>query len=59
MHADYHGAATTIIKNIYPGKPIPSITIDEVNNFLFKAACSAVCRSKAWDQKVFYHQLLI
>jgi hypothetical protein len=32
MHADYHGAATTIIKNSYPGKPIPLMALEEVIN---------------------------
>jgi hypothetical protein len=30
MHADYHGAATTLIKNSFPGKPIPLMTLEEV-----------------------------
>jgi len=47
MHADYHGAASTIIKNHNPKFHIPRATLEE-------SAIAAICRSKAWDAKVFY-----
>ncbi|KRX01107.1 hypothetical protein PPERSA_08208 [Pseudocohnilembus persalinus] len=45
IHADYHGAASTIIKNNNPQEEIPQQTLEE-------AAQYAVCRSKAWDSKI-------
>ena len=44
MHADVHGAASTIIKNP-TGGPIPITTLEESSIF-------TVCRSKAWDSKI-------
>lgn len=44
MHADFHGAATTIIKNPNGGE-VSDISLQE-------AAVGAICRSKAWDSKV-------
>lgn len=45
MHADFHGAATTIIKNNDRNEPIPPLSLDE-------AAIATVCRSKAWESKL-------
>ncbi len=45
VHADLHGAASTIIKNNDPTMPIPPLTLSQAGQ-----AC--VCRSAAWDAKV-------
>lgn len=45
MHADYHGASSTIIRNHMPQNQVPRAALDE-------AAVFALCRSKAWDSKV-------
>jgi predicted ribosome quality control (RQC) complex YloA/Tae2 family protein len=45
VHADFHGAASTVIKNNNKDLPIPLLTIEE-------AAISSICRSKAWDAKI-------
>lgn len=57
MHADFHGAATTIVKNRDKDLEIPPLSLDE-------AAIATVCRSKAWDSKllssawwVYHHQV--
>eukprot|EP00803_Ostreobium_quekettii_P009621 evm.model.scf_1149.3 EVM.evm.TU.scf_1149.3 scf_1149:29603-44453(-) len=57
VHADLHGAPTTIVKNHRPNSPVPSTTLHQAG-----AAC--VCRSKAWDDKlvtsawwVYSHQI--
>lgn len=44
MHTDLAGAAVTIIKNP-SGQIVPPITLNE-------SAIYAICRSKAWEQKV-------
>ena len=44
MHADIHGAGSTIIKNPFMKKSVPIQTINE-------AAIYAMSRSKAWDNK--------
>lgn len=44
MHADIHGAASVVIKNI-DSKPVPQRTLEE-------AAVFTICRSKAWESKV-------
>ncbi|KAJ9460791.1 Nuclear export mediator factor NEMF-like protein [Diplonema papillatum] len=56
VHADMHGAATTIIKNPTAG-PVPCDTLYQAGNL-------AVCRSSAWDSNivisawwVFHHQV--
>ena len=48
MHADYHGAATVVVKNLNRVEPIPSTTLEE-------AAVYAAARSKAWDSKVCFY----
>mmetsp|Transcript_45288 Transcript_45288/g.52061 ORF Transcript_45288/g.52061 Transcript_45288/m.52061 type:complete len:1080 (-) Transcript_45288:383-3622(-) len=44
IHADLHGASTTLIKNP-SGQPIPPITLEE-------AGMMTICRSQAWNSKV-------
>ena len=45
LHADYHGAASTIVKNPNKNDAIPQSTMEE-------AAIYAAARSKAWENKV-------
>ncbi|KAL0022374.1 hypothetical protein WJX77_005710 [Trebouxia sp. C0004] len=45
VHADLHGAASTIIKNHEPEKALPPLSISQ-------AGCACVCRSAAWDAKI-------
>ncbi|PSC75362.1 nuclear export mediator factor Nemf-like isoform X1 [Micractinium conductrix] len=45
VHADLHGASTTIVRNHTPHTPIPPLTLSQAGQ-----AC--VCRSQAWDAKV-------
>jgi predicted ribosome quality control (RQC) complex YloA/Tae2 family protein len=48
VHADLHGASSTIVKNIEQGSsapPIPPLTLAEAGQ-----AC--VCRSSAWNSKI-------
>ena len=45
VHADLHGASTSIVKNHTPESPIPALTLTQAGQ-----AC--VCRSAAWDAKV-------
>ncbi|CAG9466235.1 unnamed protein product [Pedinophyceae sp. YPF-701] len=45
VHAELHGASSTIVKNPDPSQPIPPLT-------LAQAGCQCVCRSAAWDSKV-------
>ncbi|EAR88515.1 fibronectin-binding protein A, amine-terminal protein (macronuclear) [Tetrahymena thermophila SB210] len=45
MHADFHGAASTIIKNPFKDIPVSQQTIEE-------AAIATICRSKAWEAKI-------
>ncbi|GAB4824054.1 hypothetical protein N2152v2_011100 [Parachlorella kessleri] len=45
VHADLHGASTTVIKNHQPGTPIPPLT-------LAQAGQACVCRSAAWGAEV-------
>ncbi|KAL4420985.1 hypothetical protein ABPG77_001304 [Micractinium sp. CCAP 211/92] len=45
VHADLHGASTTIVRNHAPDAPIPPLTLSQAGQ-----AC--VCRSQAWDAKV-------
>eukprot|EP00879_Flechtneria_rotunda_P009714 GHRR01010163.1.p1 GENE.GHRR01010163.1~~GHRR01010163.1.p1 ORF type:complete len:564 (+),score=252.88 GHRR01010163.1:1740-3431(+) len=57
VHAELHGASSTIIRNHDPSRPVPPLTLQQ-------AGCACVCRSKAWDQKVvtsawwvYHHQV--
>ncbi|XP_047046843.1 ribosome quality control complex subunit NEMF-like [Lolium rigidum] len=45
VHAELHGASSTIIKNHKPDSPIPPLTLNQ-------AGCYTVCHSKAWDSKI-------
>lgn len=45
VHADLHGAASTIVKNHVPEKAVPPLSISQ-------AGCACVCRSAAWDAKI-------
>ncbi|KAG0482583.1 hypothetical protein HPP92_010667 [Vanilla planifolia] len=45
IHADLHGASSTVIKNHKPDYPIPPITLNQ-------AGCFTVCHSQAWDSKI-------
>ncbi|KAF0887578.1 hypothetical protein E2562_002297 [Oryza meyeriana var. granulata] len=45
VHAELHGASSTIIKNHKPDNPIPPLTLNQ-------AGCFTVCHSKAWDSKI-------
>lgn len=45
VHADVHGAASTIVKNHLPHREISPVS-------LAQAGAAAICRSKAWDSKV-------
>lgn len=57
VHAELHGASSTIIRNHDPSRPVPPLTLQQ-------AGCACVCRSKAWDAKlvtsawwVYHHQV--
>ena len=45
VHAELHGASSTIVKNNDPERPVPPLSLQQAG-----AAC--VCRSKAWDSKI-------
>ncbi|XP_008801756.2 nuclear export mediator factor NEMF [Phoenix dactylifera] len=45
VHADLHGASSTVIKNYKPDSPIPPLTLNQ-------AGCFTVCHSQAWDSKI-------
>lgn len=45
IHADLHGASSTIIKNHRPDQPVPPLTLNQ-------AGCFTVCHSQAWDSKI-------
>ncbi|XP_017975184.1 PREDICTED: nuclear export mediator factor NEMF homolog [Theobroma cacao] len=45
VHADLHGASSTIIKNHRPEQPVPPLTLNQ-------AGCFTVCHSQAWDSKI-------
>lgn len=45
VHADLHGASSTVIQNHNPLYPIPPLTINQAGVF-------TVCRSQAWDSKI-------
>ncbi|XP_072996590.1 uncharacterized protein [Typha latifolia] len=45
IHADLHGASSTVIKNHKPDHPIPPLTLNQ-------AGCFTVCHSQAWDSKI-------
>lgn len=45
IHADLHGASSTVIKNHKPENPVPPLTVNQ-------AGCFTVCHSQAWDSKI-------
>ncbi|XP_057853407.2 uncharacterized protein LOC131063572 [Cryptomeria japonica] len=45
VHAELHGASSTVIKNHIPDHPIPPLTLNQ-------AGCFTVCHSQAWDSKI-------
>lgn len=45
IHADLHGASSTVIKNHKPENPVPPLTLNQ-------AGCFTVCHSQAWDSKI-------
>ncbi|KAG9457739.1 hypothetical protein H6P81_002247 [Aristolochia fimbriata] len=45
IHADLHGASSTVIKNHNPDNPVPPLTLNQ-------AGCFTVCHSQAWDSKI-------
>ncbi|XP_075104545.1 uncharacterized protein LOC107781168 [Nicotiana tabacum] len=45
VHAELHGASSTVIKNHKPEMPIPPLTLNQ-------AGCFTVCQSQAWDSKI-------
>lgn len=45
VHADMHGASSTVIKNHKPEQSVPPLTLNQ-------AGCYTVCLSKAWDSKI-------
>ncbi|KAK9139129.1 hypothetical protein Scep_008810 [Stephania cephalantha] len=45
VHAELHGASSTVIKNHKPEQPIPPLTLNQ-------AGCFTVCHSQAWDSKI-------
>lgn len=45
VHAELHGASSTVIKNHKPLQPVPPLTLNQ-------AGCFTVCHSQAWDSKI-------
>ncbi|KAE8077088.1 hypothetical protein FH972_015689 [Carpinus fangiana] len=45
VHADLHGASSTVIKNHRPEQPVPPLTLNQTG-------CFTVCHSQAWDSKI-------
>ncbi|KAI3830792.1 hypothetical protein MKX03_002880 [Papaver bracteatum] len=45
VHAELHGASSTVIKNHKPENPVPPLTLNQ-------AGCFTVCHSAAWDSKI-------
>ncbi|GFP81228.1 nuclear export mediator factor nemf [Phtheirospermum japonicum] len=45
VHAELHGASSTVIKNHKPEIPVPPLTLNQ-------AGCFTVCHSQAWDSKI-------
>ncbi|XP_023006487.1 nuclear export mediator factor Nemf [Cucurbita maxima] len=45
VHADLHGASSTVIRNHKPEQPVPPLTLNQ-------AGCFTVCHSQAWDSKI-------
>ncbi|XP_038702775.1 nuclear export mediator factor NEMF isoform X2 [Tripterygium wilfordii] len=45
VHAELHGASSTVIKNHRPEQLVPPLTLNQ-------AGCFTVCHSQAWDSKI-------
>ncbi|KAJ0232409.1 Uncharacterized protein HA466_0290590 [Hirschfeldia incana] len=45
VHAELHGASSTVIKNHKPEQSVPPLTLNQ-------AGCFTVCHSQAWDSKI-------
>ncbi|KAL5541466.1 hypothetical protein UlMin_009176 [Ulmus minor] len=45
VHADLHGASSTVIKNHKPEQPVPPLTLNQTG-------CYTACHSQAWDSKI-------
>lgn len=45
VHAELHGASSTVIKNHKPDNPIPPLTLNQAGSF-------TVCHSQAWNSKI-------
>ncbi|XP_073308005.1 uncharacterized protein [Primulina huaijiensis] len=45
VHAELHGASSTVIKNHKPESHVPPLTLNQ-------AGCFTVCHSQAWDSKI-------
>ncbi|KAF8111949.1 hypothetical protein N665_0070s0019 [Sinapis alba] len=45
VHAELHGASSTVIKNHRPEQSVPPLTLNQ-------AGCFTVCHSQAWDSKI-------
>ncbi|THF98930.1 hypothetical protein TEA_011129 [Camellia sinensis var. sinensis] len=45
VHAELHGASSTVIKNHKPEHPVPPLTLNQTG-------CFTVCHSQAWDSKI-------
>ncbi|CAI9118907.1 OLC1v1020534C1 [Oldenlandia corymbosa var. corymbosa] len=45
VHAELHGASSTVIKNHKPESPVPPLTLNQ-------AGCFTVCHSQAWNSKM-------
>ncbi|CAA2988533.1 nuclear export mediator factor NEMF [Olea europaea subsp. europaea] len=45
VHADLHGASSTVIKNHKPESSVPPLSLNQ-------AGCFTVCHSQAWDSKI-------
>ncbi|KAI3512406.1 hypothetical protein L1887_19721 [Cichorium endivia] len=45
VHAELHGASSTVIKNHKPDNPVPPLTLNQAGSF-------TVCHSQAWNSKI-------
>ncbi|KAK2990178.1 hypothetical protein RJ640_014630 [Escallonia rubra] len=45
VHAELHGASSTVIKNHNPEHPVPPLTLNQAGSF-------TVCHSQAWNSKI-------
>ncbi|MCL7036486.1 hypothetical protein MKW94_006315 [Papaver nudicaule] len=45
VHAELHGASSTVIKNHKPENPVPPLTLNQAGSF-------TVCHSAAWESKM-------